>query len=108
MFLDASSLILFRVLMGKSIGERDQQILLELGLPVAADPWVAWLYVRRAPHDWVSNPYGSVDAGTVSNQHLINKQVPVITVFVGDLPECILQGLVVFLPLTVCLGMVGR
>jgi len=50
----------------------------------------------------------SMDGGTVSKQHLINKQVPVITVFVGYLRQCILQGLVVFLPLTVCLGMVGR
>ena len=38
---------------------------------------------------------------------LINKRVPVITVFIGDLRQCILQGLVAFLPLTVCLGTVA-
>ena len=51
---------------------------------------------------------GIMDGGKMSKQHLINKQVPVITVFIGDLRQCILQGLVVFLPLTVCLGTVGR
>jgi len=49
-----------------------------------------------------------MDGGTVSKQHLINKQVPVITVFVADIRQCILQGLVVLLPLIVSLGMVGR